>query len=129
MMEFNKDHKEFNNDLNLNNPYSKITCLVLYLYSMELGSPPLYYEINRVCRAMDISQLQYLGPYIKALGLVTLLSEQNRQNDDKIKTGKMIDDGYKFKYNMAGLFILYRGVTMLQNWIDQYLSLVNTSQD
>ena len=26
-------------DLNLIYPYSKVTCLILYLYSMELGSP------------------------------------------------------------------------------------------
>ena len=40
-------------ELNLMNPNGKIVNLVLYLYSMELGSPPLYYEINRVCRTMD----------------------------------------------------------------------------
>lgn len=43
------------NDLDLSNPYSKMSCLILYLYSMELGSPPLYYEINRVCRMKDMS--------------------------------------------------------------------------
>ena len=41
------------NDLDLSNPYGKLSCLILYLYSMELGNPPLYYEINRICRAMD----------------------------------------------------------------------------
>ena len=40
-------------DLDLGNPYSKITCLVLYLYSMELGQPPLYAELTRVSRDLD----------------------------------------------------------------------------
>ena len=56
--EMSMDHKyteEELNDLDLSNPYSKMTCLILYLYTMELGSPPLYYEINRVCRMKDMS--------------------------------------------------------------------------
>ena len=32
------------------NPYSKSTCLMLQLYSMEIGSPQLYAEVNRVTR-------------------------------------------------------------------------------
>lgn len=71
-------------DNNLANPNSKICCLVLFIYSMEFGSPPLYHEINKVCRTMDRRYLHSLGPYIKALGLVTALSEKNRKDDDKI---------------------------------------------
>ena len=63
------------NDLDLTNPYSKMTCLILYLYSMELGQPPLYYEINRITRARDNKFLLTLGPYIRALGIVTACSE------------------------------------------------------
>jgi len=33
-------------DNNLKNPYSKATCVILYLYSMELGSPPLFHATN-----------------------------------------------------------------------------------
>ena len=36
--------------LGLWNPYSKVTCIILYLYSMELGTPTLYAEANRVAR-------------------------------------------------------------------------------
>ena len=43
-------------------PYSKVVCFVIYLYSMELGTPPLYAELNRVAREMDMSQLTNLGP-------------------------------------------------------------------
>ena len=40
-------------DLGLRNPISRITCLVLYLYSIEMGNPPLYAEINRLTTNMD----------------------------------------------------------------------------
>ena len=39
------------------NPYSRATSLILYLYSMELGSPQLYSEVNRVARDMDLTYL------------------------------------------------------------------------
>lgn len=104
-----------NDDLDLSNPYSKITCLILYLYSMELGSPPLYYEINRVCRTKDKKELPKLGPYIMALGLVTSHSEQRRDEEDKIKTGKMLYPTHK--YNLAGLFMLYRGAVLQTDWV------------
>ena len=42
--------REGNSDLSLDNPYSPVSCWVLYLYSMELGSPPLYMELNRASR-------------------------------------------------------------------------------
>ena len=86
------EHKTYkDDDLDLGDPYSKISCLVLYLYSLELGSPPLYSEINRVSRTMDKTQLFNLGPYIMALGIVIWQSEQRRDPTDKIQTGSMID--------------------------------------
>ena len=56
--------------LSLVNPYSAVSCWVLYLYSMELGSPPLYMELNRAAREMDKTKLPQLGPYAEALGWV-----------------------------------------------------------
>ena len=57
-------------DLDLSNPYSAVSCWVLYLYSMELGSPPLYMELNRAAREMDKTKLPQLGPFALALGWV-----------------------------------------------------------
>ena len=57
LMEFTDD--EMNTPLNdpyddpilgLTNPYSKACCLLMQLYSMEIGSPQLYAEVNRVAR-------------------------------------------------------------------------------
>ena len=57
LMEFTDD--EMNTPLNydykdlilgLKNPYSKASCLLMQLYSMEIGSPQLYAEVNRVAR-------------------------------------------------------------------------------
>lgn len=49
-----KDQGDFE-DLCLRNPYSKITCFILYLYSMEFGQVPLYAELNRASQLMDES--------------------------------------------------------------------------
>lgn len=62
-------------DLGLANPYSKVSCLILYLYSMELGVPPLYAEANRVAIDNDFSQLQNLGPFLQCLNFIPLLAE------------------------------------------------------
>ena len=59
-----------------------------------------------------------LGPYITALGLVTMNSESRRDANDKIETGKMISSENKF--NLAGLFILYRGASMMQEWVKNF---------
>ena len=56
LMDFTAD--EMNTPLNpfshkilgLSNPYSKASCLLMQLYSMEIGSPQLYAEANRVAR-------------------------------------------------------------------------------
>lgn len=75
------------NDLSLTNPYSQVTCFILYLYSMEFGQPPLYAELNRVCRDMDMSELENLGPIAKALNMITISAEGRRESEDRIKTG------------------------------------------
>lgn len=56
-------------ELSLGSPYSKVSCLLMQLYSMELGSPPLYAEVNRVAREMDRTRLSDLGPFIFALNV------------------------------------------------------------
>ena len=47
------DQEKNSSELGVKNPYSKISCLIVYLYSLELGTPPLYVEANRVARDMD----------------------------------------------------------------------------
>lgn len=64
---------EFSDDseLGVTNPYSKISCLVVHLYSMELGTPPLYSEVNRVAREMDFTLLKELGPFLQVMSFIT----------------------------------------------------------
>ena len=45
-------------------PYSKIAALLVHLYSMEIGSPPLYVEVMRAARVRDGAVLRVLGPYV-----------------------------------------------------------------
>ena len=54
--------------LGLCNPYSKVSCMMMQLYSMEIGKPQLYAEANRVSRYQDKRYLKELGPFICALG-------------------------------------------------------------
>ena len=104
--------------MSLPNPYSPVACWVLYLYSMELGDPPLYMELNRACRQMDQDLLPLLGPYAKALELVCYLAEENKKKVDKIVHGFVIWKG------LAGCYLLWRGVSMKQEWIQPYLDKV-----
>ena len=127
-------------DLGLCCPYSKATCLILYIYSMELGTPQLYAEVNRVARFMDLTHLREFGPFIKALGVISLRAQYFKNQGDQIKTGEMFYkefmDGKKIfddydqyqdyekleiieplKNNMAGSFLLFRGSPMKKEWI------------
>lgn len=80
---------KFTNDdeLDLCNAKSRITCFILYMFSMELGDPPLYAEINRVSRTLDKSQLEYLGPIAQALDCITDSAEQYKEGNDEELTG------------------------------------------
>ena len=114
--------EDLDSELCVYNPYSKITCLILYLYSMELGTPPLYAETNRVARDMDLTHLENLGPFIQALGSITKGAEGHRKEDDRIKFGQMVARG--FERNMAGALLLWRGAPMKQEWIQPYIDSV-----
>lgn len=101
---------EDDEELGLNNPYSKICCFILQLYTMEIGTPSLYNEVNRVAREMDMSLLEDLGPYLKALSEITSQGEKNKKKNDKIKTGLMLKKKEKGVYlNIGGAFLLWRG--------------------
>ena len=90
--EFILDMYNQDDELNVLNPYSRITSFSLYLYSLEFGSPALYSELNRVTRDMDKTYLKQLGAYAEVLGRITCYVEGRREYDDKIKTGKQIRD-------------------------------------
>ena len=112
---FNDDEDDF--ELSYSNPYSKLTCLVTQLYSMELGTPPLYAEANRVARDMDLTHLKELGPFLKTLSEITRFAETYRQDDDKITPGEEIGSA---KANLSGCFLLFRGAQMKAEWIKPY---------
>ena len=94
---------------------------------MELGEPQLYAEVNRVARDLDHKSLKELGPFIKALGVISLRAQHFKSHDDLIKTGQMYESNELKdncdKYldfenvdllkpgakNMAGSFLLFRG--------------------
>ena len=57
--------------LGLYNPYSKASCILMNLYSLEIGSPPLYSDANQKARNLDKTFLKELGPFLCAFGRVT----------------------------------------------------------
>ena len=79
-----------NPDLNCNNPYSRITCFLLMLYSMEFGTPALYADLNRAARELDMSKIDDLGGYAMVLYEITKLAESKRSKGDYIPTGEDI---------------------------------------
>lgn len=89
---------------------------------MELGFPPLYAELNRVSRDMELTHLEYLGPIQKAMDVITLSAERERTDDDKIKTGADIKYELGGVYsNMAGVYLLFRGVKMKDEWLQPWI--------
>ena len=64
----------------------------MQLYSMEIGNPQLYAEANRVARNLDKTFLKELGPFLKALGMVTLCAEYNKSEGDKVTPGKNLGE-------------------------------------
>ena len=97
-------------EIGLHNPYSKISCFVLYAYSLEFGSPPLYAEVNNAARDHRFSLLPTLGPYVKVLSEITARAEQGRDNFDKIETGQYYEHQQGgAPNNIGGIFLLWRG--------------------
>ena len=107
--EYRKDE-----ELGLLSPYSSISAFVLYVYSMELGDPPLYAVLNRAMRDKDLIDLEDLGPFARALSEVTYRAEDHREKDDKIQTGRAIREakGEGVVDNFSGIFSLFRGSPM-----------------
>ena len=114
------DMNEQSSSTNLLSPYSKVVCFILYLYSMEIGSPALYAEANRVARDVDKSFLKELGPFLRCLNVISLRAEYFKKDNDVIKTGKMIRSDPYYKNNMRGSFLLFRGLSMLEKYIEPF---------
>lgn len=74
------DYMNFNShdENSLVDPYAKVTTLMLQFFTMEFGSPPLYAEVNRICRTQDKDCLRTLGPYVRALSVITTLAERKK---------------------------------------------------
>lgn len=111
--------------LGLRNPYSKATCMVLYLYSMELGLPPLYAEANKVARDVDLRYLKELGPFIRALNSITSGTESYKMKGDKVASGNELGG---VKNNICGSFLLFRGALMKQQWLVPYFENVGLEE-
>ena len=82
-------------------------------------------------RSVDLSLLEQLGPYIKALAVITARGQKNRRADDVVRTGKQMleePEGLSSRLgvdlNLAGAFLLWRGAPMRNEWIEPYVNQV-----
>ena len=91
------DQDKKQDDLNIFYPYSKITCLILYIYSMETF---VYHDLNRVCREKDTNQIQYFGAYAAALSYIIHAANNNRK-EDKLTGKTLLYRGLKLPINKA----------------------------
>lgn len=107
-----KSQEEYDHENNLFNPYGKVACFVLYLFSMEIGHEPLYAAVNKANRENESTLLTQLGPYIIALSYITNAAESKRQKLDRIDPGTMV--GGK-SCCLSGSFLLYRGTHIKKN--------------
>jgi hypothetical protein len=87
MIKVGQNNSDYEHELNLWNPYSPITCFILYLYSLELGNPTLYSDLNGMVRKYDANLNKHLGSIAQCLVEITYDSEENRHDDDKIPSG------------------------------------------
>lgn len=74
-------------ELGINNPYSKIACLIIYLYSIDFGTQPIYAEVNRAIKDMEVAYVMELGPYLKALSAICDKAELNKSQTERIPIG------------------------------------------
>lgn len=118
LKEAQDDENGFSSDSNFCNPYGKITSLILYLMSMELGSPPLYTIFNKANREMDTEKLNNLGPLARALGKILINAEIYRKDNDKYESGYKNNKDYD--QNMAGAFIAFKGGVLQSSWLREW---------
>ena len=75
-------------------------------------------ELNRACREEDMTVLNQIGPYARALFTVCYSAENFKKKEDKIPSGDGMGGG------MAGCFLLWRGAAMKDEWIQPYIEAV-----
>lgn len=117
-----------NDQLDLCNPYSLITCFLLYLYSMEFGDPPLYAEMNRVTRMMDTSQLRALGPLAQAFSCIINSASHYFEEDDQGKTGFSLHYMHGgVEENIGGIYMLHNGSALEEEHQETLIALPPSS--
>ena len=79
-----------------------------------------------MARTMDTKYLKELGPFLRALAVISLRVEHFKKPGDIIKTGQMICDSQE--NNMYGSFLLFRGAEMMRKWMEPYLAKVGQPQ-
>ena len=83
----------------LKNPQNQITKSLLYIWSLE-GF--IYYNLNRLIRTRDESQIEFYGPYAAALSYIIYYANSN-----------------KFEAKKKGKNTFYRGVQLAREQVEE----------
>jgi len=89
------------------NPSHKVTCRILFIYSMETF---VYSALNTATRTQDETKVLTLGPLAQALTQILMGAEQHRKADPE----SFVPNTYTS---------LYRGLKLTKEQIREYLNL------
>jgi len=99
----------------LQDPNDKITCMVLWILSIE---PGFYTELNVAVSEVIDDLVEYFGPLARAITAILQSAEKNRT--DKILKGSEVEFNDQELGTFRGSLILFRGARMETNWIAQW---------
>jgi len=112
-------------DNGLYNPEGPALMLMLWLYSIE---PPFYSDLNKAMRYLDQKQLKHLGPWAKALHIITVEAEKNRKDSytagediTRVKPDHPIG-------NQCCMFLLFKGIPMKDDWIKEWQEAISSEK-
>ena len=98
---------------------SPTVCVILYLYSME---PPFYEALNKACRSarpFRQQDLKNFGPFACAMNQILFGGHLEKSRERRIETG--CDRPFNKEIGLfSRCFFLYRGVSMIDEWIDEW---------
>ena len=110
--------------MGVRNPYSLASTFLLYIYSIQLGEPPLFAVLNKEIREHSQELLPYLGAYQRALQEVTEFAEGFKVPEHRLPNGHLYatlcPGGRGVPQNFAGSMLAFRGAQMLSSQISEY---------
>lgn len=101
------------------NPDDVRVQLILWLFTME---PTIYWDVMTACREVKTFWLETLGPLAFALHWISQIPPQHKGEKEIVGIGK--ESVYKELQTWSNTELLYRGVRMRPEWIEDWQTSV-----